>query len=54
MLLLSTGFNGDLLFEGLNVDEGHKNNGARDLRGIKLIDEFFDRDDGGVFSTVGA
>jgi hypothetical protein len=44
---------GDLLFEGLNVDEGDKNNGAGDLRGIKLVDEFFNRDDGGVFSTVG-
>jgi len=26
---------GDLLFEGLNVDEGDKDNGAGDLRGIK-------------------
>ena len=43
----------DLLFEGLNVDEGDKNDGAGDLRGIKLVDEFFNRDDGGVFSTVG-
>jgi hypothetical protein len=26
---------GNLLFEGLNVDEGDKDNGAGDLRGIK-------------------
>ena len=26
---------GDLLFEGLKVDEGNKDNSARDLRGIK-------------------
>jgi hypothetical protein len=26
---------GDLLFEGLNVNEGDKDNGAGDLRGIK-------------------
>ena len=32
---------GDLLFEGLNVDEGDKDNGAGDLRGIKSVDEFF-------------
>ena len=43
---------GNLLFEGLNVDEGNKDNGAGDLRRIKKVDEFFKRDDGGVFSTV--
>jgi len=26
---------GDLLLEGLNIDEGDKDNGAGDLRGIK-------------------
>ena len=26
---------GDLLFEGLNIEEGDKDNGAGDLRGIK-------------------
>ena len=45
---------GDLLFEGLNVHEGDKDNGAGDLRGIKSVDERFNRDDGGVFSTMGA
>ena len=42
------------MFEGLNVEEGDKNNGAGNLSGIKLVDEFFNRDDGGVFSTMGA
>src|SRR6201982_529063 len=40
---------GDLLFEGLDVDERHKDNSAGDLRGIKQADKFFNRDDGGVF-----
>jgi hypothetical protein len=44
---------GDFLFERLNVDEREKDNGAGDLRGIKQVDEFFKRDDRGVFSTVG-
>ena len=41
------------MFKGLNVDEGDENHCAGDLRGIKLVDEFFNRNDGGVFSTVG-
>ena len=45
---------GNLLFEGLNVDERHKNNGASELRGIKRVDELFKCDDGGLFRTVGA
>jgi hypothetical protein len=45
---------GDLLFEGLNVDEGDKDNGAGDLRRIKQVDQFFKRDDRGVFSSVSA
>ena len=45
---------GNFLFERLNIDERNKNNGPADLRGIKQVDEFFNRDDGGVFSTVGA
>lgn len=44
----------NFLFEGLNVDEWDKDHGASDLRGIKLADEFFNRDDRGVLSTVGA
>jgi len=43
---------GNFLFEGLNIDEGDKNNSTRDLRGIEQVDELLKRDDGGVFGTV--
>src|SRR5215469_9070694 len=43
-----------LLFEGGNVDERNQDDGAGDLRGIKQVDEFFNRDDGCVFGTVSA
>jgi hypothetical protein len=34
--------------------ERQEDDGAGDLSGVEQIDEFFNRDDGGVFGAVGA
>src|SRR5258708_2082728 len=44
----------DFLLEGLNVDERNEDDGAGDLRGVESGDEFFDGDDGNIFSAVSA
>src|SRR5207249_6879019 len=43
----------DFLLEGLDIDERDENDGASDLRGVEIGDEFFDGDDGDVFGAVG-
>jgi hypothetical protein len=44
----------NFLFERLDVDERDEDDGASDLGGVESGDQFFDGDDGDLFSAVSA